>query len=62
MNQVKRFENESGRIYGTEFKCKCGCVVVSYLADTECDNCGRTYNSFGQELAPQSQWSEDGSY
>lgn len=62
MNQVKHLENESGRIYGTEFKCRCGCVVTSYLADTECENCGQLYNSFGQALNHPSQWSEDGSY
>jgi acetoacetate decarboxylase len=50
--------NESGKVYGVEFKCKCGCFVVSYLADTSCDNCGREYNAMGQELAPRSQWNE----
>jgi hypothetical protein len=62
MKEKTILRNESGKVYGTEFKCSCGCVVVSYLADTSCDNCGREYNSFGQELAPRSQWDEHGDY
>jgi hypothetical protein len=62
MKEKKVLRNESGKVYGTEFKCVCGCVVVSYLADTSCDNCGREYNAFGQELAPRSQWEEREDY
>jgi hypothetical protein len=62
MKAKTELRNESGRIYGVQFKCACGCEVVSYLADTSCDNCGREYNAFGQELAPRSQWDEHGDY
>jgi hypothetical protein len=62
MKAITELQNESGRVYGREFKCTCGCFVVSYLADTSCDNCGREYNAFGQELAPRSQWDEHGDY
>lgn len=41
-------------------KCRCGREVL--LTDSRGGNdcrCGRIYNSFGQELAPRSQWGEE---
>lgn len=41
--------------------CECGEkveLVNSYLGACECHNCGRWYNTFGQELNPPETWSE----
>lgn len=41
-----------------ELKCDCGTTV--YLSGfTNTCRCGRDYNSFGQLLAPRSQWGEE---
>lgn len=41
-------------------KCSCGrkVVLTTSRAGNDC-GCGRIYNSFGQELAPRSQWGEE---
>lgn len=42
-------------------RCKCGAevyLVSNYYGATECD-CGRWYNSFGQELVPPENWDID---
>lgn len=40
--------------------CRCGNEIEFHLSghDEVCDKCYRTYNCFGQELAPQNQWEE----
>lgn len=43
-------------------KCECGAVVTlrnQYLGACECENCGRWYNLFGQELKDPKYWEED---
>jgi hypothetical protein len=44
--------------------CQCGWkVILDYDNGDGIDcHCGRIYDLSGQELAPRSQWSEDGSY
>lgn len=47
--------------YWQPAKIHCHCGDEFYLPDSlenECDNCGRLYNGFGQELAPREQWEE----
>jgi hypothetical protein len=39
-------------------KCTCGRLVPFNHCTNTCD-CGRDYNSSGQELAPRSQWGEE---
>lgn len=40
--------------------CHCGNTLMFDLGyDETCDNCNRSYNCFGQELAPQDQWEGD---
>lgn len=41
-----------------EGRCTCGRLVTLDRGDTSCE-CGRDYNSAGQELAPRSQWGEE---
>ena len=59
---VKESEQIDGE-FGTytepaEGRCVCGRIVV--LAGFTCTcECGRDYNSAGQELAPRSQWGEE---
>lgn len=36
-----------------------GEVVLNMVMTNTCDKCGADYNSFGQLLAPRSQWGED---
>lgn len=43
-------------------KCTCGDIVALGSFTNECPNCGRMYNSFGQELAPVSQWDPEDVY
>jgi hypothetical protein len=44
-----------------EMLCDCGQKLKMYRpgADIDCDRCHRSYNSFGQLLAPRSQWGEE---
>lgn len=41
-------------------RCICGATVTlsSSCNDTCCDNCGRYYNCYGQELVPPEYWEE----
>lgn len=41
-----------------EGRCPCGGIVFLTGFTNSCD-CGRDYNSAGQELAPRSQWGEE---
>ena len=55
--------DDQGDYIGRRFKCRCNAWVESYMGyDTDCSSCGRLYNSSGQELKPQSQWSENNDY
>lgn len=41
--------------------CKCGGEVEffrTYYGASQCDNCGRWYNVFGQELLPPDEWED----
>jgi len=38
-------------------RCRCG-SRVTLDGDSECERCGRMYNSAGQELMPESAWEE----
>ena len=56
-------DEETGRVIDRVGKCPCGRKV--YVIDggyspftTTCD-CGKDYNSSGQELAPREQWGEE---
>jgi hypothetical protein len=39
-------------------QCKNDMYYDSYYHCYEC-NCGKTYNAFGNELAPKSQWKDE---
>ena len=39
--------------------CLCGHQITLEAFTNTCSECGRDYNSFGQELAPRSQWGEE---
>ena len=55
--------DDQGDYIGRRFKCRCRAWVESYMGyDTDCSSCGRLFNSAGQELKPQSQWSENNDY
>lgn len=54
--------DDDGRKIGAYWTCYCGCLVEAFGYDVSCDECGRLYNGFGQELKPQSQWGENGDY
>jgi hypothetical protein len=63
--KMKTYEllDDEGRIEGRYWNCYCGCTVETYGAqDVSCDECGRLFNGFGQELNPVSQWDEKGEY
>ena len=50
-------------IYNAFFvTCDCGEKVFVDRFTNECWNCGRLYNSSGQELAPPDQWDEEDRY
>ena len=59
-NEVVRYDHhytEPG--HGT---CCCGQEVIledRYYGACQCDNCGRWYNLYGQELLPPEYWEED---
>ena len=54
---------KSEDIYISKFiTCDCGSTVYLGRFTCECENCGRLYNSFGQELAPPDEWDEDDRY
>jgi hypothetical protein len=40
-------------------RCRCGGDVVLDGFTCPCNDCGRDYNGFGQELAPRHQWDQD---
>ncbi len=40
-------------------RCVCGAEVALDGFTNTCDDCGRDYNSAGQELAPRSQWGDE---
>lgn len=45
--------------------CSCGAEVElydQYCGACSCENCGRWYNLFGQELLPPDQWPSDDEY
>ena len=44
--------------------CECGEEVClnRFGSTTECESCGKFYNSFGQELAPVNEWDEEDRY
>jgi hypothetical protein len=52
---LKKHRNDEGKLLYREMRCDCGAVVhVSAYTDiSECDRCGRVYNTFGQELDRQ---------
>ena len=49
--------NEDGR--PIQMRCDCGRTLNAGRGDTDCEGCGREYNSAGQLLAPRSQWGEE---
>jgi hypothetical protein len=62
--KVTMTKDADGR--GYEGTCTCGCTLFSYvqfgttlypgIGDLECDDCGKVWNVFGQEIAhPQGQ-------
>lgn len=40
-------------------ECYCGGTVQLLFDTNECFNCGRLYNSVGQQLRPPEEWEED---
>lgn len=55
--------DDDGNRVGTYWACYCGFVVEAYGGhDVSCQECGKMYNAFGQELRPQSQWEENDDY
>ncbi len=44
------------------FICECGERVDMTSNYNECPKCGKTYNAFGQELAPIEEWDENDIY
>lgn len=60
VNQVNVEIDDNDRIIGRNWRCPCGARVESYMAnDVDCDRCGRFFNGYGQELAPQELWEEN---
>jgi hypothetical protein len=55
---VKRSELVKGKRQPAIGKCACGREVELFGFTNSCD-CGRDYNSAGQELAPRRQWGEE---
>ena len=59
-NEVERWEHTyTEPAHGI---CTCGAEVYlydEYYGACECENCGRWYNMFGQELLPPDQWEKD---
>ena len=51
---IKR--DEGGR--PLEYRCACGAKLhwQGPGRDLDCERCGRSFNTAGQELAPRSQW------
>jgi hypothetical protein len=39
--------------------CSCGEVIELHNFTNTCFECGKDYNSSGQELAPRDQWGEE---
>lgn len=62
-NRLRRWKNTYREpAHGT---CVCGEEVYledEYMGACECQNCGRWYNLFGQELLPPEQWESDYEY
>lgn len=63
MSRIIRYKernHETGDIVPGLMKCDCGAELEMYRpgADIDCD-CGRSYNSGGQLLAPREQWGEE---
>ena len=54
MNIIRRREGRCPAVG----RCSCGREVVLGGFTNSCE-CGRDYNSAGQELAPRSQWGEE---
>jgi hypothetical protein len=53
--------DRDGRIESRSWICPCGATIETWGTtgnDEGCDQCGRLFNCFGQELAPVSQWEE----
>lgn len=51
-----------GRVYRDRFLiCECGKIVYLQEFTNECE-CGKLYNSFGQELAAPDEWDEEERY
>ena len=54
---------KSEDIYISKFiTCDCGSTVYLGRFTCECENCGKLYNSLGQELAPPDEWDDDDRY
>ena len=49
---------ETGYWENAIIECRCG-AHVELEGDSECESCGRWYNSGGQTLRPPSQWGEE---
>jgi hypothetical protein len=63
MTDSQIMTNDQGDYIGRRFKCRCNAWIESYQgSDIDCSSCGRLFNSVGQELNPQSQWSENNDY
>ncbi len=54
--------DEEGNYVGRTWRCACGATVEAFGYDTDCHECGRSYNAFGQELAPRAHWDERDDY
>ena len=56
--RIDTIYDDGHRTLGTVWKCPCNREFEAWGGhDTTCD-CGRDYNAFGQQLAPQSMWEE----
>lgn len=53
----------SSDVFNSSFiTCSCGSRVYLGGFTNECDECGKLYNGFGQELAPVDEWDPEDRY